>query len=145
MQAKTKIINESGFIFIMVIILVILTFENVIVYSSFNINGLFISLPISALVMTFYLYVLNFLSTIIIFDGKSIYRRGFFVGLKLKIDKENIKDVRKINIGRAQYYELYDDKHISYSLLNKNTSIKISCNAKGKKFIRLFWDGDIPD
>ena len=135
MQNK-KIINEPFFIFCFFFVFIFAIVLNLCFINSNNTTILYITLPISIVGIIGYFLLMNYFSCKIIYDGEYIIRKGLFFGMYLK-------QVLVLQIGRSQYYELYDGIHNSYSLMRKNGSMKISYSKQGKEFIKLFWDGKI--
>lgn len=142
MQNK-RIINEPFFIFCFFFVFIFAIVLNSCFINSNDTTVLYITLPISIVGIIGYFLLMNYFSCKIIYDGEYIIRKGLFFGMYLKIHKSEIKKVLVLQIGRSQYYELYDGIHNSYSLMRKNGSIKISYSKQGKEFVKLFWDGKI--
>ncbi len=144
MQVK-KFINEKVYIFCFFLVLIIAVAFNLYFVKSNDTIILYISLPISIVGIIGYFLLMNYFSCKIIYDGEYIIRKGLFFGMYLKIHKSEIKKVLVLQIGRLQYYELYDGIHNSYSLMKKNSSIKISYSKQGKEFIESFWNNGIQE
>ena len=144
MQNK-KIINEPFFIFCFFLVFIFAIVFNLCFINSNDTTILYITLPISIVGIIGYFLLMNYFSCKIIYDGEYIIRKGLLFGMYLKIHKSEIKKVLVLQIGRSQYYELYDGIHNSYSLMRKNGSIKISYSKQGKKFIESFWNNVIQE
>ena len=138
-----KIINEPIYIFISFLVLILVVAASLFLIKEKNVLMLCIFLPFLVLIVVSYFIAMNCFSCVITYDGNYIARKGLFFGMRLKIHKDEIIEVRVLRIGRTEYYELYDGKHDSLALMSKKGSIKISCTDRGKEFIKSFWSEKI--
>lgn len=89
----------------------------------------------------------NRMCPILIFDKnkKTISRRGFFFGFKYSIRVDEILFVSKAVLQiDGTYYVLVDGKHNGFYSYSKMAPIRIPFSEKGMRFIKLFYDGQLP-
>ena len=125
----------SIFIFLILLLIVCLNYNTVLFV---------VFLSISFLFLAFLFFLVNVSSPIITYKDGIITRRGLFFGFFKTIKVNEIIKIDHLIIGRIQFYELCDGKSIPYSMFRRDSSIKIPYSEKGKEFIKLFWDKEIP-
>jgi len=87
----------------------------------------------------------NRLCTIVTYENGLIKRRGLLGGFRCTIKSESVLKIVKVSIHLDnEFYAIVDGVHGTFERPRKHASIFIPCNEKGVKFIRLFYDGDIP-
>lgn len=125
------------YIFIFLILLLIACLD-------FNIVIFVVFLSISFLLFVFLFFLVNVTSPIITYKDGIITRRGFFFGYFKTVKANEIIKIDHLILGQMQFYELCDGNSIPYSMFRRDSSIKIPYSEKGKEFIKLFWDKEIP-
>ena len=125
----------SIFIFLILLLIVCLNYNTVLFV---------VFLLISFLFFVFLFFLVNVSSPIITYKDGIITRRGLFFGFYKTVKANEIIKIDHLILGRMQFYELCDGKSIPYSMFRRDSSIKIPYSEKGKEFIKLFWDKEIP-
>lgn len=125
----------SIFLFFILLLIVCLNYNTVLFV---------VFLSISFLFLVFLFFLVNVSSPIITYKDGIITRRGLFFGFYKTVKANEIIKIDHLILGRMQFYELCDGKSIPYSMFRRDSSIKIPYSEKGKEFIKLFWDKEIP-
>lgn len=145
MQSRKRIIFDAFPVFLLFLIITIFFVLLIIVCLNFNVILFSTFLSISLVFIFFMFLLVNVSAPIIIYQEGQITRRGFFCGFTKTIKKEDIISVKHSRIGRIEFYELCDGKSIPWSLLRKQSTIKVPYSDKGREFLKDFWEKEILD
>lgn len=125
----------SIFLFFILLLIVCLNYNTVLFV---------VFLSTSFLFFVFLFFLVNVSSPIITYRDGVITRRGLFFGFFKTVKANEIIKINHMIIGQIQFYELCDGKSVPYSMFRRDSSIKIPYSEKGKEFIKLFWDKELP-
>ena len=88
----------------------------------------------------------NRLCTIVTYENGLIKRRGLLGGFHCAIKSESVLKIVKVTIHLdGEFYAIVDGVHGTLERPTKHATIFVPCNEKGVEFIRLFYDGEIPN
>jgi len=153
MKAKKQIFVSAGVIYLWIIYcFFFLTIEYVILFILKYGNDLntkmILDIVLSIINIGFFVIVslfFNRLCTIVTHEDGLIKRRGLLGGFRVTIKTESILKIVKVTIPLdGKFYAIVDGVHGTAERPTKYASIFFPCNEKGVKFIRLFYDGEIP-
>ena len=125
----------SIFLFFILLLIVCLNYNTVLFVAFLSTSFLF---------FVFLFFLVNVSSPIITYRDGVITRRGLFFGFFKTVKANEIIKINHMIIGQIQFYELCDGKSVPYSMFRRDSSIKIPYSEKGKEFINLFWDKELP-
>ncbi len=141
---RKKIVTDFFALIFFLISFAIFALISIFAFANLDSLSAYLIFGSSLLIFSFILLLINRLACLIKIHDTYLERNGLFFGFKLCVKFEDIKNVKRICIGRNQFFEIADGVHDPYGLLSSNSSIKIPYNKKGKEFIKQFWHGDIP-
>ena len=133
-----------------------------IIYIAFNAGSIYLftgaentltKIIIEIIVYSFFsiiFFIVSFFSNrscnYVYLSNDKLRRRGFLFGFKKEIPICKIKRIERIFLHLdGDFYVLVEESGNYLERIRKESAIFIPCNKKGYDFIRMFWDGEIPE
>lgn len=148
---KHKIYNNCHFIIFSIIVFIGFTFFVLFGISLYKRIGELICLigPITLwlLLGCGSLIIANRFCSVVVYNEEknTLTRKGLFIGFKYVLPISNIAQIIKMNIYRNnEFFVIIDNIQYDYYGNSKHSPIRIPFTQRGKEFIRLFFDGELP-